>query len=702
MEIKLPYKWIKEYLQTDLEPKDFAKIVSLYGPSIEKAEFDTELNDYILEIETTPNRVDIASVIGMAREAGAILKSKFTFKKPEVSFTTSEVLPFSINIQDFERCRRFSSVIIKNVKVGHSPEFIQQRLEACGINSINIIVDITNYVLLEYGQPMHAYDYHKLEGNQINVRLAKDGETILLLGDSEPTKLDSDDLVIADENSPVCIAGVKGGEKSGITSETTTVVLEAANFHPIKTRRTARRHAMQTDASSLFEKDLPPEQTEFALMRAVELILQHAGGEIVSEVFDIKEKNSSSYLISPQREEKRIVVDQEKESNRKISYDYSLTKKMLGIEISKAEVIDIMTRLGFFTTDKGDCMLVSVPYFRANDIKFDYDIVEEIARIYGYQNIPSKLPETQIPVVKTASILKNENKVREILSSNGLTEVFTYSLISKKHLEIAGIQPEQTIEISNPLSMDYQFMRTELASEMLMISKRNQGFRDEIRIFEISNVYIKVSDTDLPIERSTLSMLVAGSNFKTVFYELKGYFELVLQMFGIDINKFSYKNETLGEPYAIGKSAGIYFDSKLIGKIGIASENAVDSLGLKKQNAILEVNFEELSKIIDSTVTSYTPIPKFPSVQRDLSFIVPRSVQWSQVREIVKTTAGEVLIYVELFDVFEDDKLGKDKKSIAFRMEFQNMERTMEDEEVAEIINKITQAIEVEVDGVVR
>lgn len=699
MEIKLSYNWIKEYLQTDLDPKEFAKIVSLYGPSIEKVEFNTDLNDHILEIETTPNRVDIASVIGISREAGTILKSQFTLKKPEVNIAPSEVLPFNIKIHDFERCRRFSSVIIKNVKVGKSPEFIQKRLEACGINSINIVVDITNYVLLEYGQPMHAYDYNKLEGKQINVRLAKDGETILLLGDSEPTKLDSDDLVITDENSPVCIAGVKGGEKSGITSETTTIVLEAANFHPIKTRKTARRHALQTDASSLFEKDLPPEQTGLALMRAVELILKYAGGEIASEVFSLTPALSKGEGVAIETgggEQTGVAT------SHIISYNYSLTKKILGIEIPKEEVIDIITRLGFVTTDKGDSMLVSVPYFRANDIKFDYDIVEEIARIYGYHNIPSKLPETQIPTVRTASILKNENKTREILSANGLTEVFTYSLVSQKHLDIAGIQSKQTIEISNPLSMDYQFMRAELASEMLMISKRNQGFRDEIRIFEISNVYIKVSDLELPIERSTLSILVAGSNFKTAFYELKGYFELVLKMFGINSDKFSYKNEDLGEPYATGKSAGIYFDSKLIGRIGVASENSADILGLKKQNAILEVDFEELSKIIDSTITSYTPIPKFPSVQRDLAFIINKSVEWSQVKQIVKTTAGEILSYVELFDVFENDKLGKDKKSIAFRMEFQKMERTMEDEEVNALVDNIIKVISEKFEAIVR
>lgn len=685
MEIKLPYNWIKEYLETDLEPKELAKIVYLYGPSIEKAEFNTDLNDHILEIETTPNRVDIASVIGMAREAGTILKSQFTLKKPEVNLTPSEILSFNIKIHDYERCRRFSSIIIKDVKVGKSPEFIQKRLEACGINSINIIVDITNYVLLEYGQPMHAYDYNKLQGNQINVRLAKEGETILLLGDSKPTKLDPDDLVIADETSPVCIAGVKGGEKSGITSETTTIVLEAANFHPIKTRRTARRHALQTDASSLFEKDLPPEQTEFALMRAVELILQNAGGEIASEVFDVSVKGKQDGL-----------------SNPTISYNYSLTKKILGIEIPKEEVIDIMTRLGFDTTDMGDTLQVEVPYFRANDIKFDYDIVEEIARIYGYHNIPSKLPETQIPTVKTESIITNENRVREILAANGLTEVFTYSLVSEKHLEIANINSSDTIEISNPLSLDYQFMRAELASEMLMISKRNQGFRDEIKIFEISNIYKKISDKELPTERSTLSILIATSNYKTAFYELKGYLELVLKMFGIEINKFEYKNEDINAPYAKGKSAGIYYSNKLIGKIGIVSNDAVNALGLKKQNAILEVDFEEINIILDTTIKSYKQIPKFPSAERDLAFIIPKSVQWSQVREIVKSTAGETLSYIELFDVFENDKLGKDKKSIAFRMEFQREDRTMEDEEISQLIAEIVKAVNENFSGEVR
>lgn len=685
MEIKLPYSWIKEYLQTDLEVRDFSKTISLYGPSIEKANFNDTLNDFVLEIEATTNRVDVTSVIGMARESGAILKSKFNYTKPNKPINLDSQVPLSIKVEDYSRCARYQSIVIKNVKVGQSPDWLKNRLEACGINSINIIVDITNYVLLEYGQPMHAYDYNKLEGNQIIVRLAKEGESILLLGNTEPTKLNSDDLIIADQSSPICIAGVKGGEKSGIDFNTTTVVLEAANFNAVKTRKTARRHALQTDASSLFEKALPLEQTEPALLRALELILQNAGGEVVSSVLDIKDES--------------INISDFKQT---IAYPYNLTDKILGLTIEKTEVIDILQRLGFECSDKGENLEVKVPYFRASDVQYDYDIVEEIARIYGYHKIPSKLPETQIPVVKTASIIKNEDDVRAILAANGLTEVFTYSLVSSKHLEVANINPENTIEISNPLSTDFVYMRSEMASEMLFISKRNQGFTDKIKIFEISNIYLKVSSTDLPIEQSTLSMLISSNNYKEAFYELKGYFELILKTFGLNLSLFSYKNENLGEPYAIGKSASIIYDSTVIGKIGIASVKSVEFVGLKKQNAILEVNFQLLNQIFEKAIKSFKPISKYPFVLNDMSFLVDKSIEWNAINDIIVKNAGDYFVSCELFDVFEDSKLGLNKKNISFHLELGSPEKTLTDQEVQDILSSIKQKIVTDFGAVAR
>lgn len=681
MELKLSYKWIQEYVKTNLSAADFARKLSLHGPSIEKWDFDKNLNDNILDIEVTSNRVDSASVIGIAREASTILKADFLWELSSPNLTPKKNLPISIKIHNFERCSRFQSIVIDNVNVKESPEWMRMRLEAAGINSINNIVDITNYVLLEYGQPMHAYDYNKLDGHEINIRLARDNETIKTLGANEDTKLTDEDLVVADVSSPLSIAGVKGGEKSGITNKTTTIILEAANFDAVKTRKSARRHNLQTEASSLFEKDLPAELTQEAILRAIELVLELAGGEIASDLIDEK-------LELP--------------SLNEINYNYDLTNKVLGLEIEKSEVIDILFRLGFECEDNLNFLKVKVPYYRAKDVKYDYDLTEEIARMYGYHKIPSILPATSIPEVKTPTLITNEDRVRDILADNGYTEMFSYSLVSEKYLQLANVKPENTIQLLNPLSTDFLYMRTEMGSTALMVSSNNQSYKEKLKFFEVSNIYTKKSDRELPTETSILVIVANDANYKKAFYEVKGIWEMVLNSFNINLLNIEYKNEDVGEPYQSGRSAYIFYKGDLLGKIGTASKNAKKIAGLKKENALLEVNFEKLSEIIDSTVKSYKGIPKYPAVTRDIALVIDKNIEWRLIENIVYKFGGSLVKSVELFDVFDDIKLGENKKSIAFHINLQSDEKTLEELEVNNLLQKIMHEIATEFHATIR
>jgi len=681
MDIKLAYKWIQEYVKTDLKADDFARKLSLHGPSIERWHYDEDLEDFVLSIEATNNRVDIASVIGIAREATSILRTDFLWKRAKPNLSIKKILPLNVNIHNFERCSRFQSIVIDGITVKDSPEWMQKRLKASGINSINNIVDITNYVLLEYGQPMHAYDYNKIDGHEINIRLAIFGEKILTLGSTNDSELTSSDLVVCDSNSPMSIAGVKGGGKSAITSFTKTIALEAANFEPTSTRKSARKHNLQTDASSLFEKGLPSELTEDAIYRAIELVLELAGGEVASELVD---KKITNHVFSD------------------IKYPYSLTKKILGVDVDKSEIVDILERLGFKCIDLGEYLQVKVPYYRALDVQFDYDLTEEIARIYGYHKIPNLLPVGSIPVVKTPSIITNEDRFRDIMVDNGFIEMFSYSMVSAKHLKIANIESSDVINILNPLTNDYLYMRNEMSSNALIVSANNQTFKDKLKLFEISNIYLKTSETDLPKEQSTLVILSNGTNYKEIFYELKGLWELILKNFGIDLNDIKYMNEIIGEPYFTGRSANIYFKGDFIGKIGLASKKAQASASLKKENVLLEVNFEKLSEIIDNSTKSYKGIPKYPLVNRDLAFILDSSIEWKMIQDVIIKEAGEFYLASDLFDVFESNKLGLNKKSIAFHLTLQSENKTLEEFEVNEIVDRITASIVSNFNSVIR
>lgn len=667
MDIRLPSKWIKEYVKTNLEAEDLAKVLSLGGPSIERWNYNSDLDDFVFDIEVTSNRADMASVLGIAREASSILKTEYLYKEPKISSKIDKNFPLEIDVENFELCLRYKSIVLTNIKVEDSPLWMKNRLEACGINSINNVVDVTNYVLLEYGQPMHAYDYDKVQGNKLVIRNAKKGEKARILG-NQIVELTEKDLVIADTGGVLCIAGIKGGENAEINSNTKTIILEAANFEQYTIRKTSRRLNIKTESSSLFEKGLSIELPSSALLRAVELLIELAGAKIASRVLDIKAAESKPTIID---------------------FNFQSVEKVLGVKLSKNEIIDILSKLGFNLIEDQDILKVTVPFYRNEDVKYDYDLIEEVARIYGYHKIPSILPATAIPVVNTTPIIVNEDRVKDILVDLGFTETFSYSMISDRYLEIAGINPNNTIKISNPLTNDFKYLRTELVSSIIDISSKNETFEDRLRLFELTKTYLPQDDHSLPKEQNNLVILINGNSYQDLFYSIKGVWELILNRFSINTRDFTYSTENTMEPYSSSRSAIIKYGNTKIGEIGLISKRVHTITGLKKDNAVIEINFDYLNEIIQNSTKTYKKIPKYPPVNIDLSFIVDTKIQWRDIEDTVISIAGEYYASSSLFDVFENAKFGNNKKNISFHLSLVSKQRTLTSTEVNNMVENI-------------
>lgn len=670
MNIFLPYKWIKEYVKTDLDAKEFALAVSMGGPSIEKWEYKDDIDDYVFDIEVTTNRADMACILGIAREASAILKAPFTYIPPK-NIEQNNSKEIKVDVQHNDLCRRYEAVVLDNIEVKESPQWLKDKLTACGFKSINNIVDITNYVLLEYGQPTHVFDYDKLDGKRIIIRSAKNDEKINVLGGVE-YDLNENILVIADESAPIAIAGIKGGEKAGISLATKTIVIESANFEPTNIRKSSRELNLKTDASTLFEKGLNIGLTNPSLLRIVELIMSVAGGVVASELIDIKKGDIK---------------------NRLIDFDISLSKRILGVEISKNEIIDSLSRLGFICEENDNKLSITVPYYRYEDIEFDYDIVEEIARIYGYDKIPSILPQGEIPIVKPQSDIVWEDKIKDFLSDIGLTEIFAYSMISNKQLDIVGIDPAECIKILNPLNEDFEYMRGELASTLIDVSAFNETYEQKLKLFELSKVYLPIEDNELPEERSHIGIIINGDNKTDIFYDVKGMWEYLEDRIGMDKRKCKYEKKDIVEPYDKNSSAQITYDGVSLGIIGILSKKAKSLAGLKKDYALMEIDFEAFCEIILKTTKSFTPTPKYQSVTKDLSFIFDKKTVWEDIENIVIKESADLFVDTSLVDVFVGKNIEKDKKSMTFSVTIQSKEKTLTESDITDVIDRIKKSI---------
>lgn len=621
--------------------------------------------DAVFEIEVTSNRPDAMSVIGLAREAAAIFKTKFLYKEPRPDVKISKTadakkINLSIKVLEKALCPRYQAVVMTGVKIGPSPLWMQSRLMQSGIRPINNVVDITNYVLLEYGQPMHVFDYEKLEGAEIIVRRAKENEKILAL-DGNIYPLGNDNLVIADAKSPIAVAGVMGGELSAAKESTKTIVFEAANFNPVSVRKISRKLHLMSESSNLFEKGLSPEGTAPALLRAIELTQKFAGGTVVSKIFDIYNK---------------------KFVPKKIKIRIKAIENYLGITLKAAEVKRNLESLGFGVVGS-TVLMVSISWWRKNDIAIPEDIIEEVARIYGYHRLPISLPTGEIPQQTKDMAMPWIDAYKDVFQGIGFTEIYSYSMVSKRILDRLFINPDSCLKISNPLNEDLEYMRPTLLSGILEAVALNQENFEKIKIFELSRVY-SPKEKDLPVE--LLRLIAALSGGEDLFSRIKGMAEFLLKKFGVSGVKYISKPSESRSVWGRGMYQDIMHKDKAMGRFGLIDKKVLNSFGIKKGVAILNLDFFYLSTI-SSAMKNYALPPIFPQIVRDLALVARLDLPWKDLEDCISHFHA-LIQKVDYLSTYTGKELNG-KKSIALRIIFQSDKRTLKSNEADDIIKEL-------------
>lgn len=634
-------------------------------------ELDDELGlkDAVLDIKITPNRGDCLSMLGIAREVAALTSQKIKMPEIAVKETSDKIKDKTdIEVEDPILCPRYTAKMITGIQLGDSPDWMKRRLLLAGVRPINNIVDITNYVMFETGQPLHAFDYGKIGGRKIIVRRAKGNEKILCL-DGVKRDLPSQALIIADDKVPIAVAGIIGGEEAGVSQNTKDILLESANFAPGLIRKTSKSLNLATESSYRFERGVDSEGTIFAVSRACYLMQELTNGKVVSGVADIKSK-----------------IDK-----RTISLNPSGIKRILGIDISSYN--KILQRLGFETKKSGSNLKVKVPSWR-NDIKEEIDLIEEIARINNYDLIPLSLPSGRIPPLREDKKEKVIKRCRSILNRLSLNEVLTYSFISADLIKksLMNLEPD-TIKIDNPISEEFEFLRFSLIPSLLQVAEENISRGEKnIRIFELGSAY-GYGKGKSPEENLHLGILLTGdwleqswldSGQKASFYVLKGITETLLGEFGIELTYKKEKNPIFGEACTFS----LLKDDIKIGVIGEANPALMENFSLKEKTYILEIDVERLLSLI-KLKKEIKPLPKYPPVVRDVSFIVPDKVSSNQIEKTMLEQGAGLIERIKLFDYYKGKQVPEGHKSISYSLSFRSDKKTLTDDEVNQVQDKI-------------
>ena len=612
------------------------------------------LNDTVTEFEITSNRPDCLSILGLAREAAATFGKELKVHEPKVKFSGKDVHDFlSVNILAPERCYRYCGAVVENVRVKPSPRWMRERLRACGVRPINNIVDITNYVMLEYGQPMHAFDLRYLKGGSVIVRLAKDGERITTL-DGIERALSNDMLVIADAEKPVAVAGVMGGEYSGIMDDTNTIVFESACFNGPTTRLTAKALGMRTESSGRFEKELDPASCMPAILRALELVELLDAGDVVNGIID---------------------CDKATHERRTLPFLPDWVNNFIGIDVSADEQKKILEAIDFEVKDG----LVYIPTFRA-DIEHQADISEEIARFYGYQNIPNR-PLSGVANAKRTPAQNLENLVSATLRACGLSEIATFSFISPKHydkMRLPADSPKRnSVLISNPLGEDTSVMRTTVIPSMLDVLARNYNNRNEAAaLFELSNEYIPNGPDKLPDENEMVTLGMYGDDAD--YYTLKGVAEAVFDACGVK----GYDIEPLTDDptFHPGRTAVITIDGKRLAILGEVHPLVLKNYDIGVKAYVGQIDFSLLLAYGDPD-RKYTALPRFPATSRDLAFVCDIDLPVLKIEKLIAEAVGKIMESIKLFDVYVGPPILPGMKSVAFSIKMRAADRTLTDEE---------------------
>lgn len=630
------------------------------------------LRDALVEYEVTSNRVDCFGIEGIAREAAATFRKEF--KPPVIKETGNNEKAedyISVEIKDNELCKRYVARVVKNVKIAPSPLWMQRKLSAAGIRPINNIVDITNYVMTELSQPMHAYDIDTIEERKIVVERAANGEKFTTL-DGVERELDDTVLLIKDGKKAVGIAGIMGGENSKINEGLNTVLLEAACFDGTNIRLSSKEIGLRTDASGKFEKGLHPETALLAMNRACTLIEEIGAGEVVGGVVDV-------YPV--------------KEGDREVEFDLDACNRLLGTNISLDEAREYFDRLGIKIND--DVKSVVVPYFR-QDLLRNADLAEELARFFGYDKIPTTLPSGESTAGGETFGMEIEGKARELAEQFGFCEGMTFSFESPKVFDRLLLpldaKEREAIEIKNPLGEDYSIMRTQIINGMLTSLGTNSARRNKnVRLYEISNIYLakKLPLEDYPEERKQFCLGMYGEGD---FFVLKGVIEEFLYKVGMK-KLPSYKADAGKTFLHPGRQALIIYEDVVVGYFGEVHPLVQEAYGIAERTYVANIDLSVICKKANFTV-KYEGIAKFPSVVRDISLVMDKSLTAGEIEKIIRSESGAILESLELFDIYEGERIGADKKSMAYSITFRNKEKTLEESEISAVMDKILKGLQ--------
>lgn len=649
------------------------------------AEYYHITTDYTIEIDITPNRVDGASHLGVARDLAAYLgqKQDITYTLPSVDHfkTDCNTARISIEVQRPEACRRYAGICIEGVKIQESPEWLQTRLKAIGLHPINNVVDVTNYILFELGQPLHSFDKDKIKGNKVIVRSFPTGTKFTTLDGTE-RELNENDLMVCNTEEPMCIAGVFGGLESGITDQTTNVFLESACFDPVFVRKTARRHGLNTDASFRFERGTDPNIVIYALKRAALLIKELGGGKITSDIIDIYPEPVKDF---------------------EVEVKYARIDRLIGKAIGHDRIKKILHSLEVkIVREDEEGLLLLVPPYRV-DVRREADVIEDILRIYGFNNIevPAKVNST-LSYSEKPDDFQLKNKIADLLVANGFHEIMNNSLTKASYFENLGTyHPEQTVLLFNPLSSDLCAMRQSLLFGGLETIAYNINRKNNnLRLFEFGKAYTfhrKEGDNHLKQykEEDKLALFITGNKIqaswnskeeKTDFFNMKSYAEMILIRMGFK-PEFLNMEETAEDIYREGLTYSQ--NGKHIVTLGMLSHSVLKSLDIDQEVYYAEFSWENILKALKNHTISFTPMPKFPAVKRDLALLLDKKVSFKEVRDIAMRTEKSLLKSVSLFDVYEGEKLGTDKKSYAVSFTIQDEEKTLTDKQIDKIMNKL-------------
>lgn len=639
------------------------------------------ISEAVLDLAITPNRGDLLSILGVARELHTLTSWELNFPNFEESLKFGEKFPGRIEILDKDGCFRYAGRFFRKIKVKESPFYIQKRLWLCGLKPINNIVDITNYVLLEVGQPLHAFDWEKIKGKTILIRKAYPKEKLFML-DGVEREFVEEDLVIADAEKAMVLAGIMGGEESGVSENTKDIFLESAWFNPKRIRKSSQRHKITTESSYRFERNVDPEGIILGLLRASELILKIAEPEAYSEIIDLYPEP----FLSPQ-----IFL-----SNQKLT-------KYLGFSIPSEKVEKILNKIG--QVKKTENGFQVTPFSYRQDIKIPEDLIEEVARIYGYEKIPSTFPKSILYSKSSSKSLKFEKKLKDILKSLGFSEVITYSFIDPKSLKKLNLNEDDKrlkfIEISNPLSLTQSVMRTSLLPGLIETACFN-FFREitSLKIFEIGKVFFPTENL-LAKEPLYLGILLMGNANNEVWYEdlrkfdiydLKGYLSALFDFLKIDINFKPYSSEPFLKR---GVSFDLYMNNQKIGFAGEVKNLVLKEFDLKTCVFVAEINLETLLEKLDILEKSFEvkKPPKYPSTFRDVTCIIKKEIKIGEILDFVKTLSIPYLENINCIKIYEGPPIPEEEKSITIRFWYRAKDRTLKDEEVNKIQEEVAKKI---------